>query len=199
MNKELKTEKLLMEHELLDLAISINQIRDSIAGMTVRYGYFLSGTITKRIKEMQAEANSIAGMLLQSFDDLSMGMVKQKKRYDSFLADQASVGYESEKRILLNFPEYSEYSGYSVWINQRYFTKSLDGDGYQVRFYPDSIIRIHHYEKQDDAYVDIETKEISGIALKRGFITEENNTQPVEDEGWQLERTTPVTDEGTHY
>lgn len=199
MNKELKTEKLLLEHELLDLAISINQIRDGIAGMTERYGYFLSGAITKRIREMQVEANSIADMLLQSFDDLSTNAVKQKKRYDSFLVNQNSIGYESEKRILLNFPENSEYSGFSVWINQRYFTKSMDGDGYQVRFYPDSIIRIHHYKKQNDEYVAVETKEISGTSLKKGFRSEENNTLAAEDEGWQLDRTSSETDEGIHY
>ena len=198
-----KTERLLMEHELLNLASSINQIKDSVSGLTSRYGNVISDSVVKRLNKIQGESRTISKMLLSSFDDLDTDEVsiRQPQRYDAILVDQNLVGYESEKKILVNFPENSEFNGYSVWINHKYFTKSIDGDGYQIRFYPDSLLKIHKYEKEADKYVPVDTKEITGAAFKDNFSGNDIavSAEDSDTEDYQLVEALPDLDIGIHY
>ena len=190
--------RLLMEHELLNLAESINQIKDSITGMKDRYGNIISTPIAKQLDNIQNQAKTMSRQLISSFDVLNEETVKPRKRYDSFLVDQNLIEYESDNKILIRFPENSEYNGYSLWINNKYFTKSIDGDGYQVRFYPDALLRIRKYEKQPDGYKVEDIQEISGEVLKMNFCQKEIIENPVDESDCLLVPLPPVIGDGIH-
>lgn len=190
--------RLLMEHELLNLADSINQLRDSVSGMKGRYGNIISNPIIMKLDSIQSQAKDISKQLISSFDVLNEETVRPKRRYDSFLVDQNLIEYESENRILIRFPDSSDYNGYSIWVNDKYFTKTIDGDGYQVRFYPDALLRIRKYVKQQDGYKVEDIQEISGEALKKNFCQNEVIENTVDDIDCQLTPSAPDIGSGMH-
>lgn len=119
------------------------------------------------IKSSIHKTNLAANPIYIGFED-AIASYHSKSRYESVLVPKDLIAYENSEKIRIQFPESCKYAGYSTWLSRKFVTDSLAGDMIQVRYYPDWIITLYRYERnQEGRMAPAERREISASEFLR--------------------------------